>query len=47
VGVYFRQAREVQIISREGKLPLDMDGELAHGRSLRFCVEPGALQMLL
>ena len=46
-GVYFRRAREVQIISQNGVLPLDMDGELNYGQSLRFRVEPGALQMLL
>jgi YegS/Rv2252/BmrU family lipid kinase len=46
-GVYFRRAHEVQIISPEGVLPIDMDGELTYGQSLRFRVEPGALQMLL
>ena len=46
-GVYFRRASDVQIICREAPLPLDMDGELTYGQSLRFTIEPRTLRVLL
>ena len=44
--VHSRQARSVEIESREGTLGLELDGESAEGQHLRFDMLPRALSML-
>ncbi len=45
--VHSMRASRVQVISEEGPLSLDFDGEEASGQSIRFQVLPGALRVLI
>ena len=45
-NVRWAQARQVDITSSGRPLPMELDGEVAHGQTLRFEVRPGLLHLL-
>lgn len=45
-GVMYRKGSDVQITSLRGEVGIDLDGEHASGRNLRFSVRPGLLHLL-
>lgn len=46
-AVMHTRARRVQVMGADGMLGLDLDGEHASGRDLRFSIQPGLLDVLL
>lgn len=44
-GVFHQRARQVTIVSEDGPLELDLDGEHATGNHLAFSVQPGLLNL--